>query len=124
MRHHGLRGAIRQDRRGVGIILVVVLVVLFAGCLVTAARQAHASRVTNATQSVLAGALALQAAILAGRGIPFENPLVASVLASVAGLAGAKAWYGVLHPDGVARPLTAPSPVASSQTCQASQTSA
>lgn len=44
-------------------------------------------------------ALALQVAILSGRGIPVGPPLAASVLASLLGLAGAKAWYKVLHPD-------------------------
>lgn len=44
-------------------------------------------------------ALALQAAILSGRGVPVGPPLAASVLASLLGLAGAKAWYAVLHPD-------------------------
>lgn len=44
-------------------------------------------------------ALALQATILAREGIPFEPPLAASVVALVAGLIGAKAWYAVLHPD-------------------------
>lgn len=44
-------------------------------------------------------ALALQAALLARGGTPFEPPLAASALALVAGLIGAKAWYKVLHPD-------------------------
>ena len=44
-------------------------------------------------------ALALQAALLARDGTPFESPLIASVLALVAGLIGAKVWYAVLHPD-------------------------
>lgn len=44
-------------------------------------------------------ALALQAAILGRAGMPFEPPLAASVVALVAGLIGAKAWYAVLHPD-------------------------
>lgn len=44
-------------------------------------------------------ALALQAAILSGRGVPMGPPLAASVVASLLGLAGAKAWYAVLHPD-------------------------
>ena len=44
-------------------------------------------------------ALALQAALLVRSGTPFEPPLAASVLALVAGLIGAKAWYAVLHPD-------------------------
>lgn len=44
-------------------------------------------------------ALVLQAVILAGRGIAVEPALGASGLAIVAGLAGAKAWYAVLHPE-------------------------
>lgn len=44
-------------------------------------------------------ALALQAAILAGAGTPFEPPLTASLIALGSGLIGAKAWYKVLHPD-------------------------
>jgi phosphatidylglycerol:prolipoprotein diacylglycerol transferase len=44
-------------------------------------------------------ALALQAAILSGRGVPVGPPLAASALASLLGLAGAKAWYAMLHPD-------------------------
>lgn len=44
-------------------------------------------------------ALALQAAILARAGTPFEPPLAASLVALVAGLGGAKAWYKALHPD-------------------------
>ncbi len=44
-------------------------------------------------------ALVLQAAILSERDIPVGPPLAASVLASLLGLAGAKAWYAVLHPD-------------------------
>lgn len=44
-------------------------------------------------------ALGLQAAILSRQGVPFDRPLAASLLALVAGLLGAKAWYTVLHPD-------------------------
>jgi phosphatidylglycerol:prolipoprotein diacylglycerol transferase len=44
-------------------------------------------------------ALALQAAILAGAGTPFEPPLTASLIALGSGLIGAKAWYKVLHPN-------------------------
>lgn len=44
-------------------------------------------------------ALGLQAAILSRLGVPFDRPLAASLLALVAGLLGAKAWYAVLHPD-------------------------
>lgn len=44
-------------------------------------------------------ALGLQVAILARLGVPFDRPLAASLLALVAGLLGAKAWYAVLHPD-------------------------
>jgi phosphatidylglycerol---prolipoprotein diacylglyceryl transferase len=44
-------------------------------------------------------ALALQAAILARDGIAVGPPLAASLIAIVAGLVGAKAWYAVLHPD-------------------------
>lgn len=44
-------------------------------------------------------ALALQAAVLAGRGVPVGSPLAASLIALLAGLLGAKAWYVVLHPD-------------------------
>ncbi len=44
-------------------------------------------------------AIALQAAILAGRGMAVGSPVAASLLALVAGLIGAKAWYAVLHPD-------------------------
>lgn len=44
-------------------------------------------------------ALALQAAILSGRGIEIGPPLAASVIGSIAGLIGAKVWYAVLHPD-------------------------
>lgn len=44
-------------------------------------------------------ALALQSAILSAQSIPGDGPLAASILASVAGLIGAKAWYTVLHPD-------------------------
>lgn len=43
--------------------------------------------------------LALQAVILAGRNVPVGPALTASVLGTLAGLAGAKAWYAVLHPD-------------------------
>ena len=43
-------------------------------------------------------ALALQAALLGGRGTSIDQPLVASVLALIAGLIGAKVWYKVLHP--------------------------
>lgn len=44
-------------------------------------------------------ALALQASILSAQSVPTDRPLVASILASVAGLIGAKVWYAVLHPD-------------------------
>jgi phosphatidylglycerol---prolipoprotein diacylglyceryl transferase len=44
-------------------------------------------------------ALTLQSALLVRSGTPFEPPLAVSVLALVAGLIGAKAWYAVLHPD-------------------------
>ncbi len=44
-------------------------------------------------------ALALQAWILAGEGVPVGPPLAASLIAIVAGLIGAKVWYRVLHPD-------------------------
>lgn len=44
-------------------------------------------------------ALLLQAWLLSRQGAPVDGPLVASVIALVAGLAGAKAWYKVLHPE-------------------------
>lgn len=44
-------------------------------------------------------ALALQSAILAGQQVPPDRPLLASILASIAGLIGAKVWYAILHPD-------------------------
>ena len=44
-------------------------------------------------------ALVLQSAILSGQSVQADRPLVASILASVAGLIGAKVWYAVLHPD-------------------------
>ena len=44
-------------------------------------------------------ALWLQTVILSGQSVPSDRPLVASILASVAGLIGAKVWYAVLHPD-------------------------
>lgn len=44
-------------------------------------------------------ALALQATILSGQSVPTDRPLLASIIASVAGLIGAKVWYAVLHPD-------------------------
>lgn len=43
-------------------------------------------------------AFVLQAALLARDGTPFQSPLIASVLALIAGLIGAKLWYAVLHP--------------------------
>lgn len=50
------------SRRGTGIVLMVVLIVLVTGCLVMVARKAHASRVSNGAQTVIAGTLALEAA--------------------------------------------------------------
>ena len=44
-------------------------------------------------------ALALQATLLTRQGIAFGSPLTVSVIALLAGLIGAKAWYAVLHPD-------------------------
>lgn len=44
-------------------------------------------------------ALAVEAAILARDGIAVGPPLAASLIAIVAGLIGAKAWYAILHPD-------------------------
>lgn len=44
-------------------------------------------------------ALALQAVLLARTSTPVDQALVASVVALFAGLAGAKVWYRVLHPD-------------------------
>ncbi|OGO54173.1 MAG: hypothetical protein A2V84_11880 [Chloroflexi bacterium RBG_16_70_13] len=43
-------------------------------------------------------ALGLQAFVLAGRDMDVGQPLAASVIALLAGLVGAKAWYAVLHP--------------------------
>ena len=43
-------------------------------------------------------ALVVQSAILARANIPVSESLVVSLLAVVAGLAGAKVWYAVLHP--------------------------
>ena len=44
-------------------------------------------------------ALAIQAAILAREGVEIGPPLVASVIALVAGLGGAKVWFKLLNPD-------------------------
>lgn len=44
-------------------------------------------------------ALATQAAILAQTPVPVGQSLVASLIALVSGLIGAKLWYAVLHPD-------------------------
>ena len=44
-------------------------------------------------------ALAFQAGILTQQGMNAGPPLVASVIALVAGLAGAKVWYKILNPD-------------------------
>lgn len=44
-------------------------------------------------------ALAIQAAILAREGVAVGPPLVASVIALVAGLGGAKVWFKLLNPD-------------------------
>lgn len=43
-------------------------------------------------------ALAMQVALLSGRGAPAETPLLISIGALLAGLLGAKVWYAVLHP--------------------------
>lgn len=42
-------------------------------------------------------ALAVQAAILAGEGVSVSRSLIASLLAVVSGLIGAKLWYATLH---------------------------
>lgn len=44
-------------------------------------------------------ALALQTALLARGNAPVSQSMMASVLAVVSGLIGAKLWYAVLHPD-------------------------
>ena len=44
-------------------------------------------------------ALAIQAAILAREGVEIGPPLVASVIALVSGLGGAKVWFKLLNPD-------------------------
>ncbi len=46
----------------------------------------------------ITGAIALQVAIAASRGMPVDAVLLASLVALAAGLASAKAWYAVLHP--------------------------
>lgn len=51
-----------RERRGVGVVLLVVMVIVMAACVITAARQVQASRVTGSAQTVEAGAMALQAA--------------------------------------------------------------
>ena len=41
----------------------------------------------------------LQSVLLIEQSVPFGGPLVASLVATGAGLAGAKLWYKLLHPD-------------------------
>lgn len=43
-------------------------------------------------------AISIIAALLAGAGIPATSSVAVSILAIVAGLAGAKVWYAILHP--------------------------